>query len=254
MVLQREAHLLSADCLEELGRPIEAIAATQAALAMCGTEALEESMRPDACSLAGSSGFLAMARHCSNFPCWWDALTRWLGPEHLATLTSRSNLANALSSQGRFAEAEEENRAVLAVRERVLGPEHPNTLTSRNNLAAVLRSQGRFAEAEEENRAVLAVQERVLGPEHPDTLISRSNLTRVLLCQGRFAEAEEEHRAVLAVQERVLGPEHPDTLISRSHLANALHSQGRFRGGGGGAPRGAGGPGARAGAGTSDAR
>ena len=148
-------------------------------------------------------------------------------PDNPEALYVRNSLANALYDQGKFAGAEAEHRAVLALRERVLGPEHPDTLWSRNNLANALDEQGKHTGAEAEHRAVLALRERVLGPEHPNTLISRNNLAAALQSQGKDAEAGAEHRAVLAIRQRVLGPEHPETLTSRNNLANALLTQGR---------------------------
>ena len=46
---------------------------------------------------------------------------RVLGPEHPDTLAAARNLVSSLSRQGKHAEAEEMQRAVLAVRKRVLG-------------------------------------------------------------------------------------------------------------------------------------
>jgi hypothetical protein len=48
-------------------------------------------------------------------------------------------------SEGKYAEAEKENRAVLDYPSaEMLGPEHPDTLLSRNNLAAALQEQGKL--------------------------------------------------------------------------------------------------------------
>jgi hypothetical protein len=63
-----------------------------------------------------------------------------LGPKHPDTLTSISNLAAVLKSQGKYEEAEAMNRQTLALKETVLGPKHPDTLTSMSNLAWVLDS------------------------------------------------------------------------------------------------------------------
>ena len=49
--------------------------------------------------------------------------------------------ANALRAQGKYAEAEKEHRAVLAIRERVLGAEHPDVFNSCFNLALCLEAQ-----------------------------------------------------------------------------------------------------------------
>jgi Flp pilus assembly protein TadD len=75
-----------------------------------------------------------------------------LGTEHPHTLTSMSNLASVLRSQGKYEEAEAINRQTLAQGEKVLGPEHRFTLKSMSNLAGVLDSQGKYEEAEAMNR------------------------------------------------------------------------------------------------------
>ena len=150
------------------------------------------------------------------------------GPDHPATLTSRSNLALVLHDLGRFSDAEREHAAVLADRTRVLGADHSSTLTSRSNLALVLHDLGRLSEAESEYRAVLAARSQVLGPEDPPTLTVQHHLARVLHDQGRLAEAESEYRVVLAVREHALGLDHPDTLHSHERLARVLHDLGRL--------------------------
>ena len=145
--------------------------------------------------------------------------------KQLNKATAASSEAGILILKGKYAVAEQEHRAVLAIRERVLGAEHPDTLRIRNSLASALQIQGKYAEAEQEHRAVLAIQERVLGAEHPDTLKSRNRAALALGAQGKHAEAEKEHRALLAIQERVLGVEHPDVFQSCSNLALCLYFQ-----------------------------
>ncbi|MFC5457314.1 FxSxx-COOH system tetratricopeptide repeat protein [Prosthecobacter fluviatilis] len=150
------------------------------------------------------------------------------GSDHQNTLGSRNNLANVLWAQGKYAEAEQEHRAVLEIRKRVLGEEHPDTLSSRNNLATALYDQGKYAEAEQEYRAVLEIRKRELEAEHPNTLSCRNNLANVLNAQGKHAEAEQEFWTVLGSLKRVLGVEHPQTLMSQMNLANALLAQGKY--------------------------
>ncbi len=149
------------------------------------------------------------------------------GPEHPETFASRMELGTALLGQSKYAEAEHENRALLAMVMRAHGPEHPYVLMCRNNLANALSEQGKHAEAEKEHRVRILVEERTLGAEHPDTLASRNNLAVTLEAQFKLPEAEKELRAVLEARTRVLGPEHPQTLGSRNNLAMVLASQGR---------------------------
>lgn len=71
-----------------------------------------------------------------------------LGPDHSATLKSRSNLTIGYRALGRVQEAVELFEGTLEVMERILGPEHPDTLTSRNNLALGYGALGRHADAD----------------------------------------------------------------------------------------------------------
>ena len=82
--------------------------------------------------------------------------------------------AAALSAQvttlyraGKYAEATEIAKRLLAIREKVLGPEHPDVGASLNTLAELYRAQGRFAESEPLYRCTTAILEKALGPEHP---------------------------------------------------------------------------------------
>lgn len=154
-----------------------------------------------------------------------DLLTLHLGAEHPHTLSSRMELAIVLQAQGKYARAEKELRAVLAVKEGEQNMERSNFLTLRNNLATTLQLRGKYAEAEKELREVLAIREQEQGPDHPSTLANRNNLATVLIGQGRPEQAEAELRIVLEFRERVQGKEHPDTLQSRNNLASALLSQ-----------------------------
>ncbi|MFG2233606.1 tetratricopeptide repeat protein [Streptomyces sp. NPDC048723] len=110
---------------------------------------------------------------------------RSLGPDHLETLNSRNNLADALDLFGRHQEAADLHQQVLTARERALGADHADTLLSRNNLALALDDLGRHQEAADLHRQVLTTRERVLGPAHPHTLHSRDHLAAALRAAGR---------------------------------------------------------------------
>ncbi|MEU6839772.1 tetratricopeptide repeat protein [Streptomyces rubiginosohelvolus] len=144
-----------------------------------------------------------------------------LGPDHPRTLTSRNNLATALSDLGEYQRAADLHRQNLADCERTLGPDHRLTLNSRNNLASALSDLGEYQRAADLHRQNLADRERTLGPDHPETLSSRNNLAAVLSDLEEYQRAADLHRQNLATTERVLGPDHPDTLNSRNNLATA---------------------------------
>ena len=147
---------------------------------------------------------------------------------HPSTLTTMSNLALVLDSQGKYADAEAMNRQTLEIMEEVLGKTHPDTLTTMSNLAGVLDRQGKYADAEAMNRQTLEIMEEVLGKTHPDTLTTMSNLALVLDSQGKYADAEAMNRQTLEIMEEALGKTHPDTLTTMSNLALVLNRQGKY--------------------------
>ena len=63
-----------------------------------------------------------------------------------------NNLANVLTSLGKYEEAEQIYRQTLQLMVKVLGKDHPDTLPSMNNLASVLNSLGKYEEAEQMHR------------------------------------------------------------------------------------------------------
>ena len=154
---------------------------------------------------------------------------RLLGLDHLDTLTSRGNLAQAYRSAGQVREAIALHERNLADRERLLGPDHPDTLTSRDNLAKAHKSAHHLREAIALHERNLADRERLLGPDHPDTLTSRGNLAKAYGSAGQVREAIALHERNLADRERLLGPDHFDTLTSRNDLAGAYGAAGRVR-------------------------
>jgi hypothetical protein len=75
-------------------------------------------------------------------------LRKQLGVDHPDTLCSMNNLAEVLSRQGNYAEAEAMHQQTLKLKDDVLGKDHPNTLRRMMGLAVGLSQQGKYAEAE----------------------------------------------------------------------------------------------------------
>jgi hypothetical protein len=78
-------------------------------------------------------------------------------------------LANAVSGQGRFSEAEPEYREVIRLQEKVLNPEHPNILASCYFFAMCLKAENKMDEANEFARRAAEGASKVLRANHPDT-------------------------------------------------------------------------------------
>jgi len=136
------------------------------------------------------------------------------GREKRETLKSTQKLAWTLFNEGRFAEAESQQRKLLVVDQRVLGPEDHDTVGVKGDLATTLSEEGHLAEAEEMQREVLEQQKRARGPEAYFTLVSMNNLASILIHEGRFAEADKLEREAIEIKLRVDGPENLSTIHS----------------------------------------
>ena len=145
-----------------------------------------------------------------------------------ASLLASSILAWAIGEQGRFKEAEQLYRHVLAGRQRVLGAEHADTLFTRHALGWAIGEQGRYKEAEQLYRGLLDDQRQALGNDHRDTLGTRANLCWVIAGQGRYGEAETLNRELLDDLRRILGDDDPLTLQTRHALGWVIACQGRW--------------------------
>src|SRR2546423_14718082 len=95
---------------------------------------------------------------------------------HSLTPRRSSKLANMLSGQGKYEQAEEMHQRVLELRETVLGKEHPDTLMSMNNLANVLSDQGKYEQAEEMHQRGLELSKAGVEISEVDTLMRMNNM------------------------------------------------------------------------------
>jgi CHAT domain-containing protein len=161
---------------------------------------------------------------------------------------------NDLEKAGRFTEAQETARQVLAIRTRVQGAEHWETMNAQWNLktftkvaslsaaaqeewrtladlvqkAEQLRQKGRYAEAEPLYREALEIRRRLLGEDHPYTAQSYNNFAMNLDAHGKYAEAEPLYREALEIRRRLLGEDHPYTGQSYNNVAMNMKAQGKY--------------------------
>jgi CHAT domain-containing protein/Flp pilus assembly protein TadD len=141
-------------------------------------------------------------------------------------------VADCLSLQGRYGEAESVYRRALAIYEAAQSARHTNVpgrgaahiLT---NLAILLEAQSRFAEAEPLFQRALSIEE-LLGSERPDTATALNNSAVFLNEHGRYAEAEPLFRRALSVREKALGQDHAETANSLNSLGGLLLAQGAY--------------------------
>jgi tetratricopeptide (TPR) repeat protein len=138
------------------------------------------------------------------------------------------NIANCLSKDGRWNEAEVLYTELIRIKQEETGTDHPSALTSMALLATIYRNQGRWHESEKLLMQVLEMSKTVRETEHPGTLAILAGQAATAWKQGRLNEAEELELQIFKTTKTVLGPEHPDTLMAMSQLALNYWAQERW--------------------------
>jgi serine/threonine protein kinase/tetratricopeptide (TPR) repeat protein len=154
--------------------------------------------------------------------------TRYLGPDHMETLISMGDLANALDGVGQHQEAFKLREEALARCKAKLGPDHDLTLGMMHNLAVSYSRLGRHQEALQLDRDTLILIRAKFGPTHPHTLGSMNNLAGAFANLGNYTDAAKIAAETLALRKAALGPSHPDTLATMNGLASNYVSLGRL--------------------------
>jgi len=130
------------------------------------------------------------------------AATKYLGPDHLQTITLECSLAITLANAKRGAEALIVFRHCLDAARHSLGNENGFTLTIISEMSVAMYELGDFDGSLALARELAEIRTRVLGPRHFDTVLSQTNLASMLGNQGQLREAEtlfEQGRATYIV-------------------------------------------------------
>jgi tetratricopeptide (TPR) repeat protein len=134
--------------------------------------------------------------------------------------TIRNNIAVNLRLLGRFSEAHEIDREIVAQWTNARGAYDPRTLFARCNLARDLYGLGRYAEALNEVRACLPVYRDVVGANHHGVLLAVRTEVMALRKLGELASAfrlaEQNHRDLTTW----FDPKHEYTLAAGISLLN----------------------------------
>jgi tetratricopeptide (TPR) repeat protein len=118
-------------------------------------------------------------------------------PESPSLIGARSQLAEVLSAEGRFAEALAEYEAIRTAL--VAEPVLRERLERSSDYAYVLWATGHTDRALAVARAALVYRQQRFGDAHPSTATTRGVLARALAAKGEQAAALEQFRAAVAV-------------------------------------------------------
>jgi CHAT domain-containing protein len=110
-----------------------------------------------------------------------------------------NKLAQNLSSQGRFIEADKLFAAAFDVSAKSLPPDHFDVANMLHDRAQNFNAMKQYAEAERLLVKALEIRQKHLPPNHPSIAHALSDLASVILSQGRAEEALERIRAGVAI-------------------------------------------------------
>ena len=148
--------------------------------------------------------------------------TRLLGPGHLETAASISNLGLTQFNVGAYGEARAILARALPIHMAFLGPEHPDIGKHLGNLAAVLYRLGEYDEALALAERALRLRVQGFGADHTEVAASLTNLAAIYRAVDRNGHARTLYERALEIYERRLGPNHPDVAMALLNLATIL--------------------------------
>ena len=137
-------------------------------------------------------------------------------------------VGNSYQGLGKYADAENAFKRVLAIREALFGATSTQVADTLNNLANNSLKQGRYPDAEDNYKQAVAIYEQAKGPNSPDVAFFLNNMSVVYEAQGKYGEAETIRKRVLAIREQALGPNHPDVADTVSKLGVLYETLGRY--------------------------
>jgi tetratricopeptide (TPR) repeat protein len=153
------------------------------------------------------------------------------GVNHPTYGAALNALAITLGRVGRYSEAEEVHRRVLAMRERTR--DYRAIAETIGNLAVISYRRGKFAEAERLHKRELEIWEARPNDADaygiPSLAGALTNLAVVYREEGRYEEAEGLYKRAQAINERKFGSNHPDIAINLGELTLLYLAQGRYQ-------------------------
>jgi tetratricopeptide (TPR) repeat protein len=133
---------------------------------------------------------------------------RLLAPDDQEVAATRNALAEALTTEGNYGEAERLLEQAQVILEKQ--PQHRRTLASTlNNLGVIRRIQGRNEEAVQLIERSIELFRSEIGPEHPMLVRGLNNLATAYAGMKRSEEADATFQKALALAQKYVGTKHP---------------------------------------------
>ena len=148
------------------------------------------------------------------------------GTDDYKALTAR---IDALSRQGKYAEAIEIAEQALALAENKNSPEHEELASALDKLAFLYRRQGRYAEAEPLYERELSIRQNEQGGKKSDLSVLLNGLADVYEKRGRMDDAVTLRQQSLTLVEAASGADDTAVRVLRGNLAGLYERLDRYQ-------------------------
>jgi serine/threonine protein kinase len=138
----------------------------------------------------------------------------------------RAVLGNIYDQIGHYGEAEEVNRAALAIRRKLYPGDNWEVSMSLHDLGGDLSAQERYPEAEQVDAEAYAMRRRLYGDENADTATSLNDLSGVYRDEGRLQQAKAMAQQALQVRRKLFTNDSADISDSLRNLAMIAGNEG----------------------------
>ncbi|MET0984085.1 MAG: toll/interleukin-1 receptor domain-containing protein [Steroidobacteraceae bacterium] len=138
-------------------------------------------------------------------------------------------LAEALSGQGRFVEAEQALRQALALQKKAYSGLHPDIANTTENLALAIFDRGDLKTALPLMEKAVAMQRKLhAGQAHPDLAEALNNLMFMVHASGDYDRAEYLLSQSIQMKTKLLGDKHPEIANGLNNLASMAQDRGEY--------------------------
>ena len=135
------------------------------------------------------------------------------------------SLGGVYTHMNRFAEAEAEFTAALALAPQLYPASHTAVAQLHRNRAVFLLRSGRLAEARTDNETALRIYKECGGPALPDASETHFTQAMLLAIAAEWEESEYQLRLALAMKQEIYGEGHPATAMTLMKLGHMLYQQ-----------------------------
>ena len=151
-----------------------------------------------------------------------------LGEDNPELTGYMGDLASGYKNYGKYDEAEEIMRNVLAIRKVAYGSQDPRVSGILYRLGRLMYVRRDLPQADSLLQASYDIDLQIYGPDHPMVANLLQNMAEVAKSQRDYSRADSLFRECLDIRLRAYGEEHPLIATTKDYIARILRRQKRY--------------------------